>query len=209
MQVHQSKMTSSSQVCRSVYNQWPRKKEGPLLAHNNAPVGIRTPNQQPWGHDCEDFYWIQRLPGVNCLTVWSISMIREFGEEDGDIENRFEDDMDDAYKARVRKPWPLLKLPDGIHCEQVIGIQDEGSLYCLNYTNPNYQTEDAENPSQSLEHDTNQTQGESSCYGSAIIREAENSHSAQMDNAISAHQVHGGIPIQQEAYLTDSFDRTY
>lgn len=130
-----NRMECSYQACREVHKLWPRKADGPPLTHKNAPVGIRTPNGQPWGHDIEDFYWIQRVPGVRCMTVWSISMIREFGERDGDLENRFEDDTGDVRSARVRKPWPLLKLPDGVHCDQDLGREDEGSS-CAHSSDP-------------------------------------------------------------------------
>lgn len=112
-------------------------------------------------------------------------MIREFGEKDGDIENRFEDDREDAYRTRVRKPWPLLKLPDGVSCEQEIGVEDEGSFYCLNYTNPNHQRATAasdqvsENSYQSTENDVNQTVEGSLSHETANGGEAEISHMSQ------------------------------
>ena len=133
-------MTGNMNALR-IYNHWPRDPHGPMLTHDSQPFGIRTPNLQVWGHDLEDFYLIQRIPNVACVTAWSISMIREFGEKYGDFENRMHDDADDAYKTRVRKPWPLLKLPDGVRCEQEIGAEDEGSFGCLNYSNPNRLTD--------------------------------------------------------------------
>lgn len=111
---------------------WPRDPKGPILPSAGQPQGIRTPNGQIWGHDINDFYYIERLPGAQVKTVWSISMISEFGETYGDTEGRLEDDCLEPWRTRVRKPFPLLKFPDGIHCDQQIGLEDEGSLYCLN-----------------------------------------------------------------------------
>ncbi|KAI9787835.1 MAG: hypothetical protein M1816_007402 [Peltula sp. TS41687] len=131
---------SSSQPFVSKY--WPRKKEAPDITDENTPLGIHTPNMRPWGHKEDEFYWLKRFPakaGNNASTVWSISMIREFGEKDEDTKKSVDNDLYDAYKTRVRKPWPLLKLPDGLSCEQEIGVQDEGSVYCLNCNNPSYQ----------------------------------------------------------------------
>ena len=110
------------------------------MTHENAPTGIRTPNGQPWGHDISDFYWIRRVPSVPVQTVWSISMIREFGEREGDVEGRFDLDVDDARRCRVRRPWPLLKLAEEVECSQEIGVEDEGSFYCLNYGSPRVPT---------------------------------------------------------------------
>jgi hypothetical protein len=66
-------------------------------------------------------------------------MIRELGEAYGDFESRMSPERGEAWKSRIRRPWPLLKLPEEYSCEQDIGIQDEGSEICLNYYNPSFQ----------------------------------------------------------------------
>lgn len=125
------------------YGVWPRDPAGPALLEGvNTPRGLRTPNGLVWGHDISDLYMIQRVPGVAVMTVWSISMIREFGEcyqghEDESTNAvqrmRMTSDFSDAYRTRVLRPFPLLKLPPGVECGQELGVEDEGcDRGCLN-----------------------------------------------------------------------------
>lgn len=106
---------------RLIYNEWSRDPKGSPLTHKYQPTGLRTPNLQLWGHDYEDFRWIKRLPVVNVMTVWSISMLREFNESYGDIENRLQDLEGDLWQSSVIEPWPLLEL------QKKTEPKDEGS----------------------------------------------------------------------------------
>lgn len=84
---------------------WIRDPKGPLLT-KPGPRGTRTPNHMMWAHSLDEFAWIQRLPGTDVLTVWTRSMLKEFGENYHDINF-----MDDEVRPRLRKPWPVLRLP--------------------------------------------------------------------------------------------------
>ncbi|KAI0821235.1 hypothetical protein BC629DRAFT_1459377 [Irpex lacteus] len=104
---------------RYVRHQWPRHPQGKLLP-SPGPRGKRAPNNQPvWGHDLDEFFWIQRHPDIknilsHSITVWTRSMIKEWGE------NYHEDAWKLEYhdsSPHFRKPWPVLRLriPDGEH----------------------------------------------------------------------------------------------
>ncbi|KAH9834784.1 uncharacterized protein C8Q71DRAFT_849124 [Rhodofomes roseus] len=108
---------------RKVTRQWLREPDGEPLPRP-PPVGTRAPNGLIWGHTCEDLMWIQRIPKVDVLTVWSRSMIKEFGE------NYDEAEFDAPEpRPRVRRPWPVLRLPDTVFDKNVppVGAYDEGS----------------------------------------------------------------------------------
>lgn len=72
----------------SITNVWSREKGERPIAHGDATIGFRTPNGQPWGHDLDDFYWIDRVPGVPVKTVWSVSMIQEYYSHVSDSHGR-------------------------------------------------------------------------------------------------------------------------
>lgn len=92
---------------RYVHQRWNRDEDGPLLT-KPGPQGVRTPNGLIWGHDLNDFFWIQRIPKISLLTIWSRSMIKEYGEN-------YDEHMfaypDSRQVPRVRHAWPVLKLP--------------------------------------------------------------------------------------------------
>ncbi|KAI0090884.1 hypothetical protein BDY19DRAFT_938114 [Irpex rosettiformis] len=78
---------------------------------NPGPLGKRTPNNIIWGHDLDEILWISRFPGEGDLsrvqTVWSRSMIKEYGENYIDEAWR----LDSHYATpHFRKPWPVLML---------------------------------------------------------------------------------------------------
>ncbi|KZT05014.1 uncharacterized protein LAESUDRAFT_727593 [Laetiporus sulphureus 93-53] len=109
----QTQSTSTGSPCRPttkdrarlVTRQWLRDPSGPPLPRP-PPMGTRTPNGLIWGHTLTDLMWIQRVPGVNVLTVWSRSMIKEFGENYVEAEFAKPEPW-----PRLRRPWPVLKLP--------------------------------------------------------------------------------------------------
>ena len=109
---------------RFVYQEWQREPDGPLLSRP-PPTGVRPPNALIWGHTLEDFFWIQRIPNIPMLTIWSRTMIKEYGE------NYHEEEFSepDALQVpRLRHPWPVLKVPnDGVHVpKDSYGVIDEG-----------------------------------------------------------------------------------
>ena len=101
---------------RYVMFEWSRKNLGGKTLVEPSPVGKRTPNGLIWGHHLVEFFWIDRLPvkipHADTMTVWSRSMIKEFGEFYEDriwgVEYRF-------ASPHFRKPWPIfkLKVPEG------------------------------------------------------------------------------------------------
>ncbi|KAF8333619.1 uncharacterized protein EI90DRAFT_3121968 [Cantharellus anzutake] len=115
-----------SESKRTVTWSWDRPPDGPFLDKTvfTPPDGQRTPNGQIWGHSLDDLFWFPRAPGVDVLTIWSRSMIREFGECYDDNEHKREP------PPRKRKPWPLLKLPKRMKAESRkygFGVVDPGS----------------------------------------------------------------------------------
>lgn len=93
---------------------WQRDPTGPILRPDRAPPGLRTPNGLVWGHKVDDIFWIERIPGVNVLTIWSRSMIKEHGEGYDDAE------WDEPLvEPRVLRPWPVLKVLN--HADDVPG----------------------------------------------------------------------------------------
>ncbi|CAL1710134.1 unnamed protein product [Somion occarium] len=120
---------------RYVGQQWLRDPNGPLIS-KPPPCGVRTPNGIIWGHDLKDFMWIQRIPNADIFTIWSRSMVKEFGENY--VADEWEHE-DERQLPRCRFPWPVLKLPKkimdlGLHGTR-IGIIDEG---CDKHRHPDY-----------------------------------------------------------------------
>ncbi|KAH9931571.1 uncharacterized protein B0H18DRAFT_952725 [Fomitopsis serialis] len=108
---------------RIVSRQWLRDPTGEILPRP-PPVGTRTPSGLIWGHSCEDFMWLQRVPNVDVLTIWSRSMIKEFAE------NYDESEFDAPEpRPRLRRPWPVLRLANDALNRTVppIGAYDDGS----------------------------------------------------------------------------------
>ncbi|KAI0922746.1 hypothetical protein AcV5_009639 [Taiwanofungus camphoratus] len=108
---------------RAVIHEWLRDPKGSPLPRP-PPTGVRTPNGIIWAHSLANFMWIQRIPDVNVMTVWSRSMIKEFGENYDESEFAAPEPP-----PRRRKPWPVLKLPRRSR-ESVyppLGVLDEGS----------------------------------------------------------------------------------
>lgn len=109
---------------RYVSQQWLRDPSGPLLK-KPAPKGVRAPNGMIWGHGLKDFFWIQRIPNVDILTIWSRTMIKELGENYD--EKEFEQ-ADALQHPRQRHPWPVLRLPKDI-AEVHAGLARGASQY--------------------------------------------------------------------------------
>lgn len=107
---------------RFVHQWWDRAPDGKYLNKIDAPLGKRTPNGAVWGHSTDDLFLIQRIPGVNVVTCWSRSMIKEFGE-------RPIDDGSGPQLPRIRRPYPLLKIDKEDECPEswMYGHFDEGS----------------------------------------------------------------------------------
>ncbi|KAJ7113014.1 hypothetical protein C8R44DRAFT_882050 [Mycena epipterygia] len=103
---------------RFVYKEWVRDPKGKLL-EKPPPKGKRTENNIIWGHTLDDFYWISRIPGVNVLTIWSRSMIQEYGE------NYLKEKHDKEPQPRRLRPWPCLTLPGHIKSASELGHIDE------------------------------------------------------------------------------------
>jgi hypothetical protein len=95
------------QRSRFVYKQWARDPAGALLPRN-PPLGKRPANGLIWGHTINDFFWMQRLPGVNVMTIWSRSMIQDFGENYSNEEHDFEPTPIQC------QPYSVLRFPHEI-----------------------------------------------------------------------------------------------
>ena len=107
---------------RFISQWWDRAPDGKYLDKYDAPLGKRTPNGAIWGHSIDDFFMTQQIPGVNVITCWSRSMIKEYGE-------RPIDDGDEPHAPRIRRPYPLLKIDKDVECPEssTYSCFDEGS----------------------------------------------------------------------------------
>ncbi|PIL28844.1 hypothetical protein GSI_08890 [Ganoderma sinense ZZ0214-1] len=86
---------------------WKRNPDGPYLEKDRAPVGYRTPNGLVWGHTIDELCLIERDPGLPIFTQYSRSQLKELGENYDDVEW----DYAPLVRPRVKRPWPILKLP--------------------------------------------------------------------------------------------------
>ncbi|KAG7442741.1 uncharacterized protein BT62DRAFT_1079115 [Guyanagaster necrorhizus] len=100
---------------RVILHEWPRDPDGPTV-REPPPQGVRTPNNMPWGHTLDDFYWIRPFPGVKSKVIWTRSMLDEFGENFGE-----QPGVPQVEPRRLR-PWPLLKVPND---DALFGLVDE------------------------------------------------------------------------------------
>lgn len=115
---------------RFTYIQWPRSPDGQFLEKNRPPRGIRTPNEQIWGHELDEFGVISRHPNPSCgpnsvgvVSMYSRSQIKVLGEiyDDGWFKGPL-------LHPRLRRPWPVLKLPKKhpAHPDPPLGAIDGG-----------------------------------------------------------------------------------
>lgn len=119
---------------RWVYQQWLRDPKGPMLPRP-PPDGVRPPNDLIWGHTLEDFFWLERLPGVDMVTIWSRSMIKEYGERYEESEFT---EPDALQVPRLRRPWPVLKVRGtcGRVPKDAYEVVDEGCTKALTAGHP-------------------------------------------------------------------------
>lgn len=132
---------------RYVNKLWLRDPQGPLIK-KPPPLGVRTPSALIWGHDLNDFFWLQRIPGQDIMTIWSRSMIKHYGENYDEKEFK---QSDSTHYPRRRHPWPVLKVPKEFKkwetplVKEVYGIIDPG---CEEHADigylPKYRDEDGE-----------------------------------------------------------------
>ncbi|KAI0788420.1 hypothetical protein C8Q75DRAFT_807643 [Abortiporus biennis] len=115
---------------RKMYGaEWPRKPGGDPLPRP-PPSGYRPPNGLIWGHGFDEFCWISRYTDIPVVTMWSRSMIKQFGENyTSELEEIFFNRPDIIAKPRLRKPWPVLKVPptSALGFNADTGVIDEGS----------------------------------------------------------------------------------
>ena len=97
---------------RFVYQLWRRSSNGPTLRRDEAPSGCRTPNGQVWGHTLDDFFYVERVPGIPYVTIWSTSMIQKLNDILPPSQKDVGDDDDELLFPRVLQPWPLLCVPN-------------------------------------------------------------------------------------------------
>jgi len=103
--------TDKNERKRFIYQQWVRDPNGPILIRDQAPKGRRTPNGQVWGHSLDDLFYIERVPGLACLTGWSMSMLQEWNESPSPSHKQALAAAKDR-SPRVLQPWPLLCIPN-------------------------------------------------------------------------------------------------
>ncbi|KAI0357727.1 hypothetical protein OH77DRAFT_1450242 [Trametes cingulata] len=104
-----------------------RDPNGPVLEKDKGPVGLRTPNGLIWAHFLDELFYIPRVPSVpNYVTTWSRSMLKALGEHYDEIEAEMWDSP--LVPPRVRRPWPVLKLPlaHPAQPDPPLGALDEG-----------------------------------------------------------------------------------
>ncbi|KAI0767598.1 hypothetical protein C8Q74DRAFT_966700 [Fomes fomentarius] len=91
---------------RDILLGWVRDPNGAILHRNRAPPGFRTPHGFIWGHQLAHFFWIPRNPDVEqYVTIWSRSMIKEFGE--GYDDHEWDEPL---VPPRLVRPWPVLQV---------------------------------------------------------------------------------------------------
>ena len=92
---------------RRLCSVWQRASDGRYLEKDQAPVGFRTPNGLVWGHTIDELCLTERDPGLPIYTQYSRSQLKELGENYDDAEW----DYTPLVRPRVKRPWPILKLP--------------------------------------------------------------------------------------------------
>ncbi|KII95555.1 hypothetical protein PLICRDRAFT_170195 [Plicaturopsis crispa FD-325 SS-3] len=121
---------------RVVTRKWERDPKGPFLPRDdNAPIGSRTRNGIIWGHSIDDFFWVERKPGVNMVGIWTLSMLAAFGEFGGSKPGEPDitlDDIENCFpslriKPRRRRVWPVLKVPKTTKVFPPLSVLDDGS----------------------------------------------------------------------------------
>ncbi|KAI0761339.1 hypothetical protein BD413DRAFT_647260 [Trametes elegans] len=113
---------------RAIGLMWERDPDGPVLEKDKAPVGYRVPNGLVWGHALDELFLIPRVPSVPAyVTVYSRSMLKILGEHYDETEAAGIWDRP-LVPPRIRRPWPVLKLPidHPSQPEPPLGAIDEG-----------------------------------------------------------------------------------
>lgn len=129
-----------------------------------------------------------------------------------------------ASRMKVKKPWPLLRLPNGVRCEEGSGAQDEEFLDLANYNNAerrksnevsDHESEYAPQSIQTdlvqadlIQTDTNQTFAESSKDGTTNDGDVEMLQPVAVDGEKAADQVQGEIiTLARSVLLLKTIDR--
>jgi hypothetical protein len=71
-----------------------------------------------WGHTLDDFYWIERLPGIPYQTVWTTSMIQDHKEKNAEL-------LGPQPEPRRLRPWPVLRYEGEVASTPPVGQFDE------------------------------------------------------------------------------------
>ena len=119
---------------RFVYQQWKRDSNGPLLRRGEAPDGCRTPNGQVWGHTLDDFFWVERVPGVAVCCIWSTSMAKILNDRLPPSQKTPVDEEEPLF-PRVLQPWPLLCVPNDNGELETLSLGGDEGCQCGHYAN--------------------------------------------------------------------------
>lgn len=128
-------------MSREIKKRWPLDPKLHGSIPHVQPVGIRTPNNEIWGHDLGDFYDVRPMSGINesrSPIYWSLSMIRAFVQA-SEVTSLPKLTQYHDWKTRLKRPWSLLQLPCGHNYEKDTGREDEGCEHCLNQFNPSFE----------------------------------------------------------------------
>ncbi|MCJ1472090.1 hypothetical protein MMC13_000737 [Lambiella insularis] len=117
---------------RKIEQTWPLDLGLKSCESGKEPVGIRTPNGIVWGHGMDEFFAVQpsaKADEPGTPMYWSLSMIREVDAVKVDLMPQVIRDI--APKPRLKRPWPLLQLPESHEHGEWMGREDEGCKHCL------------------------------------------------------------------------------
>ncbi|MCJ1392454.1 hypothetical protein MMC18_005321 [Xylographa bjoerkii] len=122
-----------------VNQSWPLELESHGFGNSDfeAPKGIRIPNGQIWAHALDELYDVRPSKDSPTPVYWSISMIQEFKTAAKRLPDGLTPDqppgLDDDQTIGAKKPWPLLRYPEEIRCQQTTKTEEESSTYCQNH----------------------------------------------------------------------------
>ncbi|KAF4565647.1 hypothetical protein EYR36_002225 [Pleurotus pulmonarius] len=94
---------------RYVGRDWPRKDGGEYLPRP-PPTGKRPPSGVIWASSVDRFYHIQRIPNIELITCWSLSMIKEWNQTSHE-EEEDNDEIEPEPDPQPLWPYPFLTVP--------------------------------------------------------------------------------------------------
>ncbi|KAI0918510.1 hypothetical protein AcV5_002486 [Taiwanofungus camphoratus] len=115
---------------RIVFENWYRNPKGPVL-QRPPPDGKRAPNGLVWGNNLDSFFWTERFPEfpLSVVTVWTRSMIQEYGENHFNQEE-LEDYEPDPYMLPPYHTLCILRNSSAMDIDKEDTDDTEGLSSC-------------------------------------------------------------------------------